>query len=437
MQENELEEKKEGKEKENVVLQYNSLDATASGVQDGNLKRTDSSVRRGNAFPHNKTMNFTRILREKILNSDLEWWKVILGRLPKVLLNAGFAVLSAVFAFSVVATPVLSIGGVVLTLVFASRAADEMVKIVNRSIETGKNEVLDITEVPDNARNNSSDNSVRSMKLSSINWKKPGLWKYLSSCLLGIGLILFGIALFIMPASFLGALAGLGLFAKIGAIVAGFAFFVKGYIDYAKFHCGDASKFERNRKIDAISNRILHCAKSYIRHILDCLLYSACAVLGIAALATGGFGIMPLVFAGVFAVYAVSSLLRMDGRPYIIDCYGKQKIARCLEAIALGVMGLALIVGGVFFAPALLGAFGLTATLFTKIASIFMGVFFAGAGLFKILFGARLKFLDSRFNGELFGDVSFESFDKQSIIGDGREPVITQGPTDEEFPNLV
>ena len=286
-------------------------------------------------------------------------WKYYLGRIPNILLYLGFAGLAVFYAVSVtVAAPVLFAGGIILAAVFALRAVTEVWKMfAQKSVQ------------------------VRKLKISKSKWFRPNFLEFLSSGVIGVGLLTLGILMLINPA-FLGALLGVSLAVKIGLVVAGVAFVAKSVFDYFG---------PRMPK-----------SKPMLKHILtklnipDTILYGAGLALGIMALImNGAFAVAPVFFVAVFACRTIASFLRMFGNSR--RC---ARIAKSLEVMSLFLIAGLLLGAGIMFAPAIATSLGVSA-LFVKIAGCVAGGLFALAAAAKIWVGTKIESQDLLISGVL------------------------------------
>ena len=350
---------------------------------------------------------------------------VAFGFLPEVILYSGFAALSFIFAFSLATAPILMLGGIGLGAVFVLQAVygiltfkrrkslmgtkknGEQIEIIDENQEETNKELLrdkmnNYEELTKNGKNPLMQTVINKSPKKRAKGA-PRFVGFLSFMVLGISLMLLGIALFTAPAAFLGSLVGLSFAVKIGVIVTGAIFLAKGLTDYIKMkgEWEDLKKCRARRRV--------------LSNLFDLILYGASAGLGIAAMITSGFAFIPAVFTAVFAMYALASVLHMFSHLNLFSGIGR--VARCLEAVALGAMGLTLIVSGIAFAPLLVGTFGLPATvigmssiLFAQIASIFMGALFIALAACKISMGTVLNFFNFKAKRLIQSDMSMQEF---------------------------
>ena len=284
--------------------------------------------------------------------NDSSTRKQILGRLPKILIYASFAVISIFYScLATTSTPVLFAAGMVLASVFILCSIAEFWRIF-------KNKSSDYV--------NKEEQSVSKNKSDKQRWID-----FSALFLLGLSLIALGMTFMTAPA-FLGIFMYVHTVFKISLSVLGVFFVGKSIF------CLN-SKFFRKR------------AGLIIKNLPDILLYASGFALGIFSLVlTGGLAPVPIILTTVvFALRTIASICNIFQQ--------KSQTARNLaikfEAASLATIGCVLIISVILFAPAIAALIG-TSTLFVKITLLITGFLFALSAITKFWIGSKLKELE-------------------------------------------
>ena len=276
----------------------------------------------------------------------------ILGRLPKILIYASFAVISIFYScLAATSTPVLFTAGIIIASVFILRSIAELCRIFNNK---------------SNGYVNEEEQIVSRNKSDKQHWID-----FCALLMLGLSLIALGITFMVAPA-FLGIFMHVHTVFKIGLSILG-VFFVGKDISCLN------SKLFRKR------------AGLIIKNLPDVLLYASGFALGIFSLVlTGGLAPVPIILTTVvFALRTIASICNIFQQ--------KSQTARNLaikfEAISLAMIGCALIISGILFSPAVAALIG-TSTLFVKMTLLITGFLFALSAAAKFWVGSKLKELE-------------------------------------------
>ena len=291
--------------------------------------------------------------------------KIILDRLPKILIYTNFFILAVLYVCTVtVSLPFLFLGGIVFALVFASRAISEFGRIFKNKSDSYEDSEILLELEPE-----------KYLPLVA-KIEKHNLFDFVALLILGLSLATLGITLLTVPA-FLGMFLHLHVIFKISLIFFG-ALFINKSIAYFRL------KFFR-KKLGFIT-----------KNVTNILLYISGLALGIFSMITVGFlNPVPILFTTVFICRTVASVFCMFPESRMA-----RDLTRIFESISLAIIGFALLIVGILFASAVTNLIGLS-VLFTKSVSIVLGVLFLCSALAKIWIGSKLEEIDSEINLEM------------------------------------
>ena len=274
----------------------------------------------------------------------------ILGRLPKILIYAGLAVISIFYScLTATSTPILFAAGMILASIFILRSVAEFLRMFK------------------NKSNDYADKQKQLVLKSKLD--KQRLIDF--SVLLTFGLLLMVLGVtFILAPAFSGIFMHVHTVFKIGLSVIG-AFFISKSIS-----CLNSKLFRKRTGL-------------IIKNLPDVLLYASECALGIFSLVlTEGFAIIPVMFTIVFALRTIASICHIFQQNRTA-----RNLAIKLESISLGMIACTLTISGILFAPNVAVLIGIS-TLFVKITLLITGFLFTLSAVAKAWVGSKLKELE-------------------------------------------